>query len=110
MILRSRERPTQVVVSLVIPLVLLAVPFLDTTFVLLKRLKYRKPVYAADSEHFHHRLARIGFSQRKTVLLLYTWTLMLAGLPYTLLKGAVYIHPTLAEGFFALMDHVKPVD
>ena len=37
-------------------------------------------------------------------------TLMLAGLPYTLLKGAVYIHPTLAEGFFALMEDVKPVD
>ncbi len=37
-------------------------------------------------------------------------TLMLAGLPYTLLKGAVYIHPTLAEGFFTLMEDVKPVD
>lgn len=35
--------------------------------------------------------------------------LMLADLPYTLLKGAVYIHPTLAEGFFALMEDVKPV-
>lgn len=35
-------------------------------------------------------------------------TLMLADRPYTLLKGAVYIHPTLAEGFFALMDDVKP--
>jgi len=34
-------------------------------------------------------------------------TLMLAGLPYTLLKGAVYIHPTLAEGFFGLMEDVK---
>lgn len=37
-------------------------------------------------------------------------TLMLTGQPYTLLKGAVYIHPTLAEGFFALMEAVKPVD
>lgn len=37
-------------------------------------------------------------------------TLMLANLPYTLLKGAVYIHPTLAEGFFTLMEDVKPVD
>jgi len=36
-------------------------------------------------------------------------TLMLAGLPYTLLKGAVYIHPTLAEGFFGLMDSVTAV-
>jgi pyruvate/2-oxoglutarate dehydrogenase complex dihydrolipoamide dehydrogenase (E3) component len=35
--------------------------------------------------------------------------LMLAGAPYTVLKGAVYIHPTLAEGFFGLMDSVKPV-
>ena len=36
--------------------------------------------------------------------------LMLAGTPYTLLKGAVYIHPTLAEGFFSLMEDVKPVN
>jgi dihydrolipoamide dehydrogenase len=35
---------------------------------------------------------------------------MLAGAPYTLLKGAVYIHPTMAEGFWTLMDAVKPVD
>ena len=33
---------------------------------------------------------------------------MLAGAPYTLLKGAIYIHPTLAEGFWSLMDSVKP--
>jgi pyruvate/2-oxoglutarate dehydrogenase complex dihydrolipoamide dehydrogenase (E3) component len=37
-------------------------------------------------------------------------TVMLANQPYTLLKGAVYIHPTLAEGFFFLMDDVKLVD
>ncbi|MGH7407046.1 MAG: FAD-dependent oxidoreductase, partial [Candidatus Methylomirabilales bacterium] len=37
-------------------------------------------------------------------------TLMLANAPYTLLKGAIYIHPTLAEGFYTLMDDVKPVE
>jgi pyruvate/2-oxoglutarate dehydrogenase complex dihydrolipoamide dehydrogenase (E3) component len=37
-------------------------------------------------------------------------TLMLADKPYTLLKGAIYIHPTLAEGFFGLMDSVKAVN
>lgn len=36
--------------------------------------------------------------------------LMLAQAPYTLLKGSIYIHPTLAEGFFSLMDDVKPVE
>ena len=36
--------------------------------------------------------------------------LILADAPYTVLKGAVFIHPTLAEGFFGLMDSVKPVN
>jgi len=31
---------------------------------------------------------------------------MLTGAPYTVLKGAVFIHPTLAEGFFGLMEDV----
>ncbi len=75
---------TQVVVSLLIPLALLAVPFLDTTFVVLKRLKYHRPVYEADTWHFHHRLVAIGFSQRRTVLYLYAWTLLLAGLALAL--------------------------
>jgi dihydrolipoamide dehydrogenase len=35
---------------------------------------------------------------------------MLAGAPYTLMKGAVYIHPTLAEGFWTLMEQVNPVE
>ena len=36
--------------------------------------------------------------------------LILANAPYTVLKGAVYIHPTLAEGFFGLMESVKLVN
>jgi dihydrolipoamide dehydrogenase len=38
------------------------------------------------------------------------YTLMLGNLPYTVLKGAVYIHPTLTEGFFTLLDTVTPVN
>ncbi|MDQ3632485.1 MAG: undecaprenyl/decaprenyl-phosphate alpha-N-acetylglucosaminyl 1-phosphate transferase [Actinomycetota bacterium] len=75
---------TQTLLALVFPLVVLAVPFLDTTFVVLKRLKYRRPIYSADANHFHHRFSRIGFSQRRTVLYLYTWTVMLGGLAVSL--------------------------
>ena len=75
---------TAAVVSFVMPLILLAVPFMDTTFVVLKRLKYHQPIYRPDSEHFHHRMARIGFSSRRTIAYLYTWTLMLAGLALAL--------------------------
>jgi UDP-GlcNAc:undecaprenyl-phosphate GlcNAc-1-phosphate transferase len=70
---------TQALLALVFPLVVLAVPFLDTTFVVLKRLKYRRPVYEADANHFHHRFSRIGFSQRRTVIYLYLWTILLGG-------------------------------
>jgi len=70
---------TQALLALLFPLVVLAVPFLDTTFVVLKRLKYRRPVYEADANHFHHRFSRIGFSQRRTVVYLYLWTILLGG-------------------------------
>jgi UDP-GlcNAc:undecaprenyl-phosphate/decaprenyl-phosphate GlcNAc-1-phosphate transferase len=69
---------TNAVVALFFPLMVLAVPILDTGFVVAKRLKYRQPVYRADREHFHHRMARIGFSQRRTIAYLYGWTLVLA--------------------------------
>src|SRR5829696_887226 len=69
---------TQAVLALMFPLVVLAVPFLDTTFVVLKRMKYRRPVYGADANHFHHRFSRIGFSAQRTVLWLYGWTACLA--------------------------------
>jgi UDP-GlcNAc:undecaprenyl-phosphate/decaprenyl-phosphate GlcNAc-1-phosphate transferase len=75
---------TNALVALVGPLVILAVPFLDTGFVLAKRIKYRRPVYRADSNHFHHRMHRIGFSQRRTVLYLYAWTITMAGLAVAL--------------------------
>jgi UDP-GlcNAc:undecaprenyl-phosphate GlcNAc-1-phosphate transferase len=78
------ELKTSAVVALALPLILLAVPFIDTTFVVLKRLKYRRPVYAADQEHLHHRMARIGFSVRRTLVFFYGWTLMLAGLALAL--------------------------
>jgi pyruvate/2-oxoglutarate dehydrogenase complex dihydrolipoamide dehydrogenase (E3) component len=36
--------------------------------------------------------------------------MMLANAPYTVMKGAVFIHPTMIEGFFGLMDSVKLVE
>ncbi len=75
---------TNALIALVGPLVVLAVPFLDTGFVVAKRIKYRRPIYRGDSNHFHHRFHRIGFSQRRTVLYLYGWTLITAGIAVAL--------------------------
>jgi UDP-GlcNAc:undecaprenyl-phosphate/decaprenyl-phosphate GlcNAc-1-phosphate transferase len=69
---------TNAVVALAFPLVILAVPILDSSFVVAKRIKYGKPIHQADRWHFHHRFANIGFSARRTTLYLYGWTLTLA--------------------------------
>jgi UDP-GlcNAc:undecaprenyl-phosphate/decaprenyl-phosphate GlcNAc-1-phosphate transferase len=69
---------TNALIALVGPLVVLAVPFLDTGFVVAKRIKYRRPIHKADRWHFHHRMANIGFSQRRTLAYLYGWVLILA--------------------------------
>jgi UDP-GlcNAc:undecaprenyl-phosphate GlcNAc-1-phosphate transferase len=75
---------TNAVIALALPLMVLAVPILDTGFVVAKRLKYRQPIYQADAWHFHHRMANIGFSQRRTVAYLYAWTVVMAALALAL--------------------------
>src|SRR3954447_13413743 len=69
---------TNAVIALAFPLVILAVPILDSSFVIAKRIKYGKPIHKADAWHFHHRFANIGFSPRRTTLYLYGWTVTLA--------------------------------
>jgi UDP-GlcNAc:undecaprenyl-phosphate GlcNAc-1-phosphate transferase len=101
---------TAAVVALFFPLLILAVPALDATFVVAKRIKYRRPVYSADRWHFHHRFANIGFSQRRTVLYLYGWTVSLAALalamrfvPYSDDDGTLNAGWAIVIGAFALV-------
>ncbi|HMJ32323.1 MAG TPA: MraY family glycosyltransferase [Baekduia sp.] len=101
---------TQAVLALVIPLVVLAVPFLDTTFVVLKRMKYKRKVYVADANHFHHRFSRIGFSERRTLVYLYAWTLLLGGfavglrfIPYSDNHGHLNAGWAIVVAAFALL-------
>jgi UDP-GlcNAc:undecaprenyl-phosphate GlcNAc-1-phosphate transferase len=69
---------TAATIALVAPLLVLAVPILDTSFVVLKRLKYGRNPFAADQNHFYHRFLRIGFSQRRTAAYLHGWAGLLA--------------------------------
>jgi UDP-GlcNAc:undecaprenyl-phosphate/decaprenyl-phosphate GlcNAc-1-phosphate transferase len=69
---------TAAITTLFFPLVVLAIPILDTSFVVARRLKHREKVYLGDQAHFHHRFLRRGFSQRRAVLWMYAWCLTLA--------------------------------
>jgi UDP-GlcNAc:undecaprenyl-phosphate GlcNAc-1-phosphate transferase len=97
-------------VALAFPLVILAVPILDSSFVIAKRIKYGRPVYHADRWHFHHRFANIGFSPLKTTAYLYGWTLCLAALalaihfvPYSDGHGDFDLEWSLVLGAFGVV-------
>jgi UDP-GlcNAc:undecaprenyl-phosphate GlcNAc-1-phosphate transferase len=69
---------TAATVALAFPLIVLAVPILDTGFVIAKRLKYRRPISSADHEHLHYRFLNIGFSQRRATVTIWLWCASLA--------------------------------
>lgn len=64
---------------LVIPLVILGVPIVDTLFAILRRATRGRGVATADKDHLHHRLMRLGHGQRRAVVILWAWTALLSG-------------------------------
>ncbi len=64
---------------LVIPLVILGVPMLDTALALVRRAVRRQSLTTADKGHLHHRLMALGHGQRRSVLILWLWTAILSG-------------------------------
>jgi len=69
---------TAATVALFFPLLVLAVPIVDTTFVVARRLKHGERVFEADQAHLHHRFLRRGFSQRRAAVTIWGWCITLA--------------------------------
>jgi UDP-GlcNAc:undecaprenyl-phosphate GlcNAc-1-phosphate transferase len=62
-----------------IPFFILGVPMVDTVFAILRRAARRSGLAHADKEHLHHRLMRLGHGQRRSVLILWAWSVLLSG-------------------------------
>ena len=82
------------------PVVVLALPLLDTATVIAIRVKERRPVYIGDSRHLSHRLLSLGFSQRAAVLFLYLVTFALG------LGAASLTDATLGQTLLILVQFV----
>lgn len=80
------------------PVLLLAVPIIDTTTVVVIRLREGRPIYVGDARHLSHTLVARGFSQKGAVLLIYLVTLGL-GLSALPLRNA-----SLADTFLILFQ------
>lgn len=64
--------------SFIVPVFLLAIPILDTFFAIVRRLVNHKPISMPDKNHLHHQFLKKNFSQRKTVLVIYTIDILFA--------------------------------
>jgi UDP-GlcNAc:undecaprenyl-phosphate GlcNAc-1-phosphate transferase len=73
---------------LVIPLLILGVPVLDTLFAIVRRATRRQGFDVADKGHLHHRLVNLGHGHRRSVLILWAWTGLLS---------AFVLYPVLSE-------------
>lgn len=94
-------------VVLFLPLVVLAIPILDTSFVVARRLRHGQPIHTADRSHLHHRFLDIGFSQRRAALTMWAWAASLgaAALATRFVPfregGHWHVWPALAVGAIA---------
>ena len=68
----THELPTSLPV--IMPLLILGVPFFDTLSVIYIRWREKRPLFKADKSHFSHRLVELGFTERQAVLLIYLLT------------------------------------
>ena len=68
---------TAATISLVVPVIVLGLPILDTTFAIIRRRINGRPVFKPDKGHVHHRLLAMGLSQKQAVLLMYAVTAVL---------------------------------
>jgi UDP-GlcNAc:undecaprenyl-phosphate GlcNAc-1-phosphate transferase len=57
--------------SFLVPILIMAVPILDTFFAILRRLINKQSIAKPDKQHLHHQLLKMNFSHRTTVLIIY---------------------------------------
>lgn len=58
-------------IALIVPIVALGLPILDTAFAIIRRYMSGKPIFKPDKGHLHHRLLEMGLTQKQAVLLMY---------------------------------------
>lgn len=77
--------------SMIIPLLLLSVPILDTVFAILRRKLKGESISKPDKSHIHHQFLKRGFTQRETVFTIYiiTFLFAMASVIYVLVDALV---------------------
>jgi UDP-GlcNAc:undecaprenyl-phosphate GlcNAc-1-phosphate transferase len=78
-----------VIAALLVIVIALGVPILDTAFAILRRSIRGVPIFSADAEHIHHRLILLGYSKGRALVAMYSVCVVLSlfGISILLTKG-----------------------
>jgi UDP-GlcNAc:undecaprenyl-phosphate/decaprenyl-phosphate GlcNAc-1-phosphate transferase len=68
---------TTITLSLVVPLLVLGIPILDTAFTIIRRMKNKQAIFKPDKGHFHHRLLNLGLSHKQVAIYIYICSILL---------------------------------
>ena len=85
--------------SFIVPVLILAIPILDTLFAILRRLLKGQSFATADKEHFHHQILKRAGNQVKTVLIIYLIQILFS------LASIVYVlqNPNLGQLIYVII-------
>jgi len=101
----SSDDKVPLLVPLVVPLAVLAVPFVDLVLAVIRRTRARRSPFSPDKMHLHHRLLEIGHSQRRAVLLMWAWAALLGfgGVIVSFSSGGVLALSTIGAAAVVIM-------
>ncbi len=74
-------------VAILVPLISLGVPIMDTLFAMVRRIAERRPIFSPDRGHIHHRLLDLGITHRRAVLILYGVSILFTAGAITIALG-----------------------
>ena len=99
-VMGTAKSPT--VISIIIPVLVMAIPIFYTLFAIVRRFFAGRPIFKPDKEHIHHRFLDLGYSPRKTVLIIYTINIIL-GLLALYVKLLTFIQALVFVGLIVFL-------
>lgn len=91
-----------IMAGMLVMVIALGVPILDTSFAILRRAIRGVPIFSADAEHIHHRLILLGYSKRQALIALYLVCLVLSIVSISILATKGLATPIAAAVVFLL--------
>ncbi|HEX8099023.1 MAG TPA: MraY family glycosyltransferase [Actinomycetota bacterium] len=97
-------------IPVLIPMIVLAVPLIDVALAIIRRVRKGRAVFAPDKEHIHHQLREVGHTHRQAVVIMYFWSVLLAGsaLAVAFINGRIVVGSIVVVALALFVATLEP--